>query len=133
MRVIGFFWVALMLPACSEQNTTNSFKLEVNALEYFLFFPDVKPPLNSAEDAMKYAIHRPTILVSLQNAQRDAGYLRWVVTVNIRKDTYSPSWEVYINSSGKIPSFSCVTTFTFDGESISSSNGLSLNYCRYNK
>lgn len=126
-----FLVITFALFACSEQNTRNSFKLQVNDLKKLLAVPSVTPPINSAEDAVKYVVHKPSLLKMLQDVQHDAEYTSWNITANVRTKDASHPWEVHIHSVGKIPSFACAFTFTANGEPVS--KGWPLNYCRYNK
>lgn len=93
--------------------------------------PAAEPPINSGQEAISYAINFETIYSSLANVVLTADFVTWNVTSqSITKNTRH-WWEVKINSSGMLPSFTCMVSFTREGELLPKE--LAENYCEYNK
>ena len=93
--------------------------------------PMADPPLESAQEAMSYAVNNQFVWSSLEEVVRKASFVSWDVTSQLIDQDNLSLWQVTVHSSGMLPSFTCKVSFTQEGDLIE--DNLNDSYCNYNK
>ncbi len=105
-------------------------KFQVSTVAELQQFPSSKPPIATAEEAVGFALRQDSVSENLLWAEGGGGIKAWIVDVRTRMDDEC-LWRVKFKSTGLIPSFICVVSFTPTG-TAAPAGGL-YSSCSYNK
>ena len=89
--------------------------------------PVAEPPILSAQEAISYSVNLDSFRSSLENIVRNADFVTWNVTSQLKTAEGSSWWEVEVKSSKMLPSVTCAVSFTDSGKLVS------YDSCEYNK
>ena len=117
---------------CSGCSSENEFMIKVRSVKELEKFPSPSLPIESEEDAVRFAVRLEPITMRLQRAEMIINHpISWKIRGKLEIQDGQQWWKVRIQSSDILPSFTCVASFDSSGALIS--KGRPYNYCDYNK